>query len=207
VTFIAAFTIIFASPELEYAYVVGRRHTHRQRKNLQFCVSLVDCFDCAVAFVERILVMSLTRAENRSVATSLDYWHFLWLHLLSRRSSLTQGSVRWIFGLVSNDPHSWDHLELYVEFGQGHRNSARNCTRLVSAGTECDFVGKLVLLRIVYLQVAIGLEGANCNLVVEVGYTRRRHSRQSRFRGPYLHDCCAKASIRTGTKKRWTVPA
>jgi bacteriorhodopsin len=120
--------------------------------------------------VELILVMSLSRSETVSRATSLGLAALLMVALGYPGEVSDSNNTRWIFGLLSMVPFLWIVYQLYSGLGraiESQPESARGLVRLARNVT----VGSWCFYPVVYFAGAVGLEGATATVVVEVGYT------------------------------------
>jgi bacteriorhodopsin len=120
--------------------------------------------------VELILVMSLSRSETVSRATSLGLAALLMVALGYPGEVSDSLGVRWVFGQLSMVPFLWIIYQLYKGLGdaiESQPESARGLVRLARNVT----VGSWCFYPVVYFAGAIGLEGATATVIVEVGYT------------------------------------
>jgi bacteriorhodopsin len=120
--------------------------------------------------VELILVMSLTRSETVSRATSLGLAALLMVALGYPGEVSESGSMRWIFGLLSMIPFLWIVYQLYSGLGKAIENQPEHARGLVRLARNVTVVS-WCFYPVVYFAGAVGLEGATATVIVEVGYT------------------------------------
>jgi bacteriorhodopsin len=120
--------------------------------------------------VELILVMSLTRSETVSRATSLGLAALLMVALGYPGEVSESGGTRWIFGLLSMIPFLWIVYQLYSGLGKVIENQPENARGLIRLARNVTVVS-WCFYPVVYFAGAVGLEGATATVVVEVGYT------------------------------------
>jgi bacteriorhodopsin len=120
--------------------------------------------------VELILVMSLSRSETISRATSLGLAALLMVALGYPGEVSDSLAIRWVFGQLSMIPFLWIVYQLYKGLGEAIESQPENVRGLVRIARNV-VVGSWAFYPIVYFAGAIGLEGPTATVIVEVGYT------------------------------------
>jgi bacteriorhodopsin len=120
--------------------------------------------------IELILVMSLTRSETVSKATSLGFAALLMVALGYPGEVADSNNVRWIFGLLSMIPFLWIVYQLYVGLGKAIESQPESARGLVSLARNVVVV-TWAFYPIVYFAGALGIGGATATVIIEVGYT------------------------------------
>lgn len=120
--------------------------------------------------VELILVMSLTRSETISRATSLGLAALLMVALGYPGEVSDSLGARWAFGQLSMVPFLWIVYQLYKGLGDAIESQPEKVRGLVRTARNVT-VGSWCFYPVVYFAGAIGLGGATATVVVEVGYT------------------------------------
>jgi bacteriorhodopsin len=155
--------------------------------------------------IELILVMSLSRSETVSRATSLGLAALLMVALGYPGEVSESNNVRLIFGTLSMIPFLWIVFQLYVGLGKAIESqpiSARGLVRTARNVTVLSWC----FYPVVYFAGAVGLEGATSTVIVEVGYTVSDIIAKAGF-GVLIFMIAMRKSEDTNDSKKTAVPA
>jgi len=171
VTFIAAYHYFRIGQSWNDAYTLVDGTYVATEKVFNSAYRYVDwLLTVPLLLVELILVMSLTRSETVSRATSLGLAALLMVALGYPGEVSESGGMRWIFGLLSMIPFLWIVYQLYSGLGKAIENQPENARGLVRLARNVTVVS-WCFYPVVYFAGAVGLGGATATVVVEVGYT------------------------------------
>jgi bacteriorhodopsin len=171
VTFIAAYHYFRIGQSWNDAYtLVDGAHVPTE-KVFNSAYRYVDwLLTVPLLLVELILVMSLTRSETVSRATSLGLAALLMVALGYPGEVSETGGMRWVFGMLSMIPFLWIVYQLYSGLGKAIENQPENARGLIRLARNVTVVS-WCFYPVVYFAGAVGLEGATSTVVVELGYT------------------------------------
>jgi bacteriorhodopsin len=171
VTFIAAYHYWAIGQSWRGAYEIVDGVYVATEKTFNSAYRYVDwLLTVPLLLVELILVMSLSRSETVSRATSLGLSALLMVALGYPGEVSDSGSMRWIFGLLSMIPFLWIVFQLYSGLGKAIESQPENARGLIRTARNVT-VASWCFYPVVYFAGAIGLEGATATVIVEVGYT------------------------------------
>ena len=171
VTFIAAYHYFRIGQSWNDAYVLVDGAYVASEKVFNSAYRYVDwLLTVPLLLVELILVMSLSRSETVSRATSLGLAALLMVALGYPGEVSDANGTRWIFGLLSMIPFLWIVYQLYAGLSKAISNQPENARGLVSTARNVT-VASWCFYPVVYFAGAIGIEGATATVIVEVGYT------------------------------------
>ena len=171
VTFIAAYHYFRIGQSWNDAYVLVDGAYVASEKVFNSAYRYVDwLLTVPLLLVELILVMSLSRSETVSRATSLGLAALLMVALGYPGEVSDANGTRWVFGLLSMIPFLWIVYQLYAGLGKAIANQPENARGLVSTARNVP-VASWCFYPVVYFAGAIGIEGATATVIVEVGYT------------------------------------
>lgn len=171
VTFIAAYHYYRIGQSWNDAYALVDGGYVATEKAFNSAYRYVDwLLTVPLLLIELILVMSLSRSETVSRATSLGLAALLMVALGYPGEVSASSDARWIFGLLSMIPFLWIVFQLYSGLGKAIESQPENARSLVRTARNVTVVS-WCFYPVVYFAGAIGLEGATATVVVEVGYT------------------------------------
>ena len=206
VTFIAAYHYWAIGQSWRDAYALVEGVHVPTEKAFNSAYRYVDwLLTVPLLLIELILVMSLSRSETVSRATSLGLAALLMVALGYPGEVSDSGSVRWIFGLLSMVPFLWIVFQLYVGLGKAIESQPENARSLVRTARNVT-VASWCFYPVVYFAGAIGLEGALATVVVEVGYTLADIISKAGF-GVLIFMIAMRKSEDTSGSKKTAVPA
>ena len=171
VTFIAAYHYYRIGQSWNDAYALVDGGYVATEKAFNSAYRYVDwLLTVPLLLIELILVMSLSRSETVSRATSLGLAALLMVALGYPGEISASSGTRWIFGLLSLIPFLWIVFQLYSGLGKAIESQPKNARSLVRTARNVTVLS-WCFYPVVYFAGAIGLEGATATVVVEVGYT------------------------------------
>jgi bacteriorhodopsin len=206
VTFIAAYHYYRIGQSWSEAYTIVDGAYVATEKIFNSAYRYVDwLLTVPLLLVELILVMSLSRSETVSRATSLGLAALIMVALGYPGEVSGSGGVRWVFGLLSMIPFLWIVYQLYSGLGKAIESQPESARGLVRTARNVT-VASWCFYPVVYFAGAIGLEGATATVIVEVGYTIADIIAKAGF-GVLIFLIAMRKSEDSANQKTSTIPA